>query len=71
MGFLNSKQNIQTTVLGTKQTGKTTIITGMYLAAREQGKEIYSSPSLQKLLDRSYFDQQFPSQTNENKIQQY
>lgn len=63
MPILGSSDPCTVFLLGPQRSGKTNVLLGLYLAARERGDGARSSSNLQKLLDDSFQDRTFPAAT--------
>jgi hypothetical protein len=64
MPIIGSSEPCTVFPLGPAHSGKTCVILGMYLAAREQGEEVEYSSEINQLLDGSIYDQRFPRSTD-------
>lgn len=63
MPIIGSSDSCTVFLLGPQRSGKTNVLLGLYLAARERGNGVRSSSNLQKLLDDSFQDRTFPEAT--------
>ena len=63
MPIIGSPDSCTVFLLGPQRSGKTNVLLGLYLAARERGNSVQYSSYLQKLLDDSFQVQTFPDAT--------